>query len=233
VGVANRATAWILIVLSGLFFSIRGSAQETTKARPSPLTITSDSLPPATLGQPYRFRVQASGGVLAYRWTITGGDLPDGITLDPHSGDLSGMVSKKDKYYFTVTVADSSHPAQTFSKDFSLQVVMPLLLEWSRAPQVQGHQIDGAVKVSNATVEDFDLTVIIVAVDETGKAFVLGYQHFELKRDVVNFEIPFSSLVPQGAYVIHADAIAEVPAKNEIFRQQLETHSALQITASP
>ncbi len=232
-GVANRAAVWILMALSGLFFSIRGSAQETTKARPAPLTITSESLPPATLGQPYRFRLQAAGGAPSYWWAISGGDLPDGVTLDPHSGDLSGVVSKKDKYYFTVTVTDSSHLAQSFSKDFSLQVVMPLLLDWSRAPQVQGHQIDGAVKVSNATVEDFDLTVIIVAVDETGKAFALGYQHVELKREVVNFEIPFSSLVPQGTYVIHADAIAEVPAKSEIFRQQLETRSALQITASP
>lgn len=232
-GVVNRAAVRTLMTIVCLSLSIKGSAQEITKVRPSPLTITSESLPPATLGQPYRLRLQASGGTPAYLWTISGGDLPDGVTLDPHSGDLSGVVSKKDKYYFTVTVTDSSHPAQTFNKDFPLQVVMPLLLEWSRAAQVQGHQIDGAVKVSNATVLDFDLTVIIVAVDETGKAFALGYQHFELKRDVVNFEVPFSSLVPQGAYMIHADAIAEVPVKNAIFRQQLETRSALRVTASP
>jgi hypothetical protein len=178
-------------------------------------------------------KLQAAGGTPAYHWEISGGDLPDGMTLDPRSGDLSGVVSKKDKYYFTVTVTDSSQPAQSFSKDFSLQVVMPLLLEWLRAPQIQGHIIDGAVKVSNATVDNFDLTVIIVAVNETGKAFVLGYQHFELKGDEVNFEVPFNSMVPQGAYVIHGDAIAEVPSKNEIFRQQLETHSALEVTASP
>jgi len=225
----------VLVALTGVLVTLSntGLAQETAPAHPSPLTITSESLPPATLGQEYRVKLQATGGTPSYRWEISGGDLPDGVTLDPHSGELSGAVSKKDKYYFTITVTDSSRPAQTFSKDFSLPVVMPLLLEWLRAPQVQGHVIDGAVKVSNATVDDFDLTVIVVGVNETGKAFVLGYQRFELKHDIVNVEIPFNSMVPRGAYVIHADAIAEVPPKNAIFRQQLETHSALPVTASP
>jgi hypothetical protein len=227
--------AIVLVMLAGIFVAFANTtrAQETAPAYPSPLTITSESLPAATLGQQYRVKLQATGGTPDYRWVISGGDLPDGVTLDPYSGELSGVVSKKDKYYFTVKVTDSSRLAQTFSKDFSLSVVMPLLLEWLRAPQVQGHVIDGAVKVSNATVDDFDLTVIVVGVNETGKAFVLGYQRFELKHDFVNVEIPFNSMVPQGAYVIHADAIAEVAPKNAIFRQQLETHSALPVTASP
>ncbi|PYX97503.1 MAG: hypothetical protein DMG71_02905, partial [Acidobacteria bacterium] len=114
-----------------------------------------------------------------------------------------------------------------------ISVVAPLVLEWSRFPRVQDNRIEGAVKVSNGTKDDFDLTVIVVAVNEIGKAFVLGYQHPELKTGTTDFEIPFGSTLPQGAYVVHADAVAEVPARNAIYRQRRQTPSPLQVTVGP
>ena len=132
-----------------------------------------------------------------------------------------------------MTVADSGTPAHSVNKEFTLRVVAPLLLQWSRLPRVQGTRVEGSVKVSNDSSNDFDLTVIVVGVNEFGKAFALGYEHVDLKTDTANLEIPFGSTVPQGAYVVHADAIAEVMSKNAIYRQRLQTPAALQVSVGP
>jgi hypothetical protein len=87
------------------------------------------------------------------------------------------------------------------------------------------------VVVSNGTKDAFDLTVIVVAVNEIGKAFALGYQRFDLRPQTKEMEIKFGSTMPRGQYVIHADAIADVPDKNAIYRDRLQTPQALVVTA--
>ena len=39
----------------------------------------------------------------------------------------------------------------------------------------------------------------------------------------MDFEIPFGSTLPTGKYVVHADAIAEVPSKKAIYRARQQT----------
>jgi hypothetical protein len=77
------------------------------------------------------------------------------------------------------------------------------------------------------------LTVIIVAVAENGRATAIGYQHFSLNAGTNDVRIPFGSTLPYGAYVIHADAIAEIPKRNAILRQRLQTPLPLQIVQAP
>ena len=64
--------------------------------------------------------------------------------------------------------------------------------------------------VSNSTERDFDLTVVIVAVDESGRATALGYQHFPLKKDTAELEIPFGENLARGSYQINVDAVGEL-----------------------
>jgi hypothetical protein len=104
-----------------------------------------------------------------------------------------------------------------------------LLLEWLDPPKVRDDRIDGSVQVSNGSKDAFDLTVIIVAVAENGRATALGYEHFPLKAGVAHQKILFGSTLPYGGYEIRADAIAEIPARNTILRQALETPKPLQI----
>jgi len=73
--------------------------------------------------------------------------------------------------------------------------------------------------------------VIVVAVNEIGKAFALGYQRFDLQPNNKDVEIKFGSTLPRGQYVIHADAIAEVPGKRAIYRSRLQTPQPLRVTA--
>ena len=93
-------------------------------------------------------------------------------------------------------------------------------------------RIDGIVQLSNGSRDDFDLTVIIVAVAESGRATAIGYEHFPLKAGAASVQIPFGNTLPHGAYAIHADAIAEIPTRKAILRQRLQTPQ-LQVTQGP
>lgn len=197
-----------------------------------PLAIVDEALPALDAGVEIHIPLRATGGVPPYHWSAASGDLPDGITLTPE-GFLIGRPSVPGTFPFTVTVEDSGHPAYTIKKEFRVLVTASLLLEWLRPPQIHGARIDGVAQVSNGSKDNFDLTVIIVAVNDTGRATALGYQHFTLKAGATNLLIPFDETLPPGAYVVHADAVAEIPAKNAILRQRLQTPQPLPVTQGP
>jgi len=76
------------------------------------------------------------------------------------------------------------------------------------------------------------MTVIIVAVNEIGKAFALGYQHFNIARNVEQV-VPFSTTVPNGRYIVHADAIAALPNKKQAnARASIETATHLVVNVN-
>jgi len=197
-----------------------------------PLTILSGSLSPLTSGQEFRYTLAARGGIPPYRWDVPDGVLPEGITLS-HDGILSGRPSKAGAFMIAVRVIDSSHPAHAVEKRLNATVTGALLLDWLQAPQVRDNRIDGAVKVSNGSKDTFDLTVVVEAVAENGRATAIGYEHFKLKPGVEDVPIKFGNTLPHGGYVIHADAVAEVPARNNILRQRLQSTGPLQIAAGP
>jgi hypothetical protein len=58
---------------------------------PTNLAITTTSLPGATVLTPYSFTLQNNGGLLPFTWSIQGGSLPVGLTLNPATGVISGV----------------------------------------------------------------------------------------------------------------------------------------------
>ena len=245
-GICSSCAPWYAVVLSGLqncskllsgaafwlLISSTSFAQTPGTTAPT-LTITSQALPTAAPRQQYEAQLQANGGVPPHHWEITDGDLPPGLDLNSATGLLSGIPSETGQFEFVVRVSDSAEPPHTATRNFAIGSVEALSLEWSSEPRVEQDKISGAVKVANGTKEAFDQTVIIMAVNEYVKAFALGYQRVELKPDKVKVEIPFTSALPRGRYVIHADAIAEVPAKHAIYRNRLETPEPLFVTFPP
>ena len=197
-----------------------------------PLSILDASLPPLDAGLDIRIPLHATGGVPPCHWTVTDGALPDGIILTP-DGILTGRATQPGAFAVTIAVFDSARPAHSISKDFRSLVSAALLLEWLRPPAVHGNQIDGAVQVSNSTQDKFDLTVFIVAVNDIGRATALGYQHFDLAAGKTNVPITFIETLPPGAYTVHADAVAEIPAKTAILRRRLQTPAPLPVTQGP
>lgn len=194
----------------------------------APLAITTErTLPKAILSAKYETKLTATGGLSPRTWELIAGRLPPGMNLDPVSGVLSGAPTELGQFRFAVEVSDSQDPPDTRTREFTLAVISALVVEWKTVPAVTADGIAGSVRLANHTANDFDLTMIIVAVNEIGKAFVLGYQHFIFAAQTTVPEIPFSASLPQGDYTVHADAIAEVPENNSIYRARLQTSEPL------
>ncbi|MDR1529628.1 MAG: putative Ig domain-containing protein [Burkholderiales bacterium] len=67
--------------------------------------------------------IQASDGTPSYRYEVTDGALPPGLSLDLDTGAIIGTPTTADSYTFTVTVTDSSQPtAQTASVEFTIVI---------------------------------------------------------------------------------------------------------------
>ncbi len=197
-----------------------------------PIVLQTTALPKGFLRQPYHFKLEAQGGILPLKWEITAGAQPPGIDLSP-DGTLSGAPTEVDSFHFVVTITDSGKPARERKKEFTFDVVSALLVEWSKKPRITGRRLEGAIKVSNQTEQDFDFTFIALAVDPTGRATAVGYQHFTLKKDTDELEIPFGENLPFGTYDLSVDAVAEVEATNTIYRARLATSEKLQVTQGP
>jgi hypothetical protein len=223
-----KISASILVALALLGAALAQSGA----AIGEPLLVQTISPPKGFLRQPYHFQLEARGGITPLKWQVTEGALPRGITLS-EDGILSGAPTEVGQFRCIVTVTDSGKPAQQRNQELALEVVAPLLVKWSRYPKVMGQRVECAIKVSNQTGQDFDFTVIALAVDETGRATAVGYQHFVLKNNTVDFEIPFGENLPHGAYALNLDAVAEVEATNTIYRARLVTSEKLQVQQGP
>ena len=214
-----------------VIFSAASIAQQAA-ATGEPLIIESVSLPKALLRQEYRFDLRAKGGISPLDWEVTGGSLPDGIALNP-DGVLNGIPAETGEFVFRVTITDSGKSAHEKTQQLTVLVVAPLLLHWSRSPAINGQKIEFAIKLSNQTGQDFDLTLIALAVNDIGRATAVGYQRFTLRSDTEDLEIPFSESLPPGMYELHVDAVAEIPEKNTIYRSRLVTREKLVVQVVP
>jgi hypothetical protein len=103
---------------------------------------------------------------------------------------------------------------------------------WNRKAQVNGQRIDGSVKVSNRTGRDFDLTFVVLAVNDIGRATAIGYQHFPLKKNTRDLTLPFGDTLSPGNYTVNVDVVGEEPISNRIFRARLVTEKE-SITQGP
>ncbi|GFO65018.1 S8 family serine peptidase [Geomonas paludis] len=83
-------------------------------------------LPEGNLNHGYRQYLQSAGGVAPYTWTVQG-TLPDGLTLNGATGELSGFPRRSGTFTFVVTATDAiGHGG---SKPYSVQVSDGLVIE--------------------------------------------------------------------------------------------------------
>ena len=166
------------------------------------------------------------------KWAIVDGDTPAGLRMS-EDGVLSGSPIAAGLFHFTVQATDTSRPPLIARQNVELRIVPPLLLEWKDSAKVTGSRVEGSVQVSNGTGDDFDFTIVMLAVAENGRATAIGYQRFLLKAGVTSFPVPFGETLPRGAYELHIDAIAEVPEKDAIYRARLQTKERIQVVVGP
>jgi len=225
-----RSRFILLIVTPCLLPGITRAQQAAAVGEP--LIVRTTSLPKALLRQSYRLQLQADGGIKPLKWTLENGGLPRGIDLS-EDGVLSGSPSQSGEFHFTLTVADSGKPGRQKSQDLVLQVVAALVAQWDRYPKISGQRLEGSVKVSNRTDQDFDLTFVVLAVNGIGRATAVGYQRLTLKQDTTDFEISFGESLPPGRYDVHVDVVAEVAEEGTIYRARLVSNEALDVRQGP
>lgn len=202
-----------------------------TTAPAQPLSVGNQALSMGAAGEAYSFQLTVSGGTPPVLWQLVQGSLPPGIQLDETSGLLLGTPRSTGEFHFILSATDSGSPRSVARAEFALKIDPALTIVWNPAPSVQSDTISGQLALSNNMNKNLDLTVIVVAINESGKAFVLGYQHFSLSPRTSNLAIPFASSLPFGDYVVHADAVAEDANTNSIYRARLDSSGSL--TVSP
>ena len=109
-------------------------------------------------------------------------------------------------------------------------MIAGLAVDWKEPPAVHGNSISGSAVVTNETGVDFDLTVVIVAVNEIGRATALGYQHFKLAAQSTSPVIPFGSSPGLGTYYVRVDAVAHQPTHHYVYRANKQTPDSIKVT---
>lgn len=91
------------------------------------ITITPD-IPAAGAFVPYSGGLTVTGGSEPYAFTITDGALPDGLSLDPQTGALSGTPRIVGDTSFTLTVRDANGFATSLPVTLTVEQVFTVLL---------------------------------------------------------------------------------------------------------
>jgi sugar lactone lactonase YvrE len=89
------------------------------------ITLSPASMPAGTVGSSYRQTVTASGGKAPYRYTISSGTLPSGLSLTT-AGVLSGLPVANGTFGFTIKATDAK--GATGSQAYTLVINPPVIL---------------------------------------------------------------------------------------------------------
>ncbi len=96
----------------------------TGQASPVPIIILTNSTHNTNQGAPYSGQMKATGGAPPYTWSVTSGQLPGGLQLNPSTGAITGMATAAGNFSFRVQVQDTLSSQVT--KSFAINVANPV-----------------------------------------------------------------------------------------------------------
>lgn len=118
---------------------------------PAPLTIVTSGLDPATMGFDYDTALAATGGTEPYTWT-TDTPLPEGFTLDPTSGRLSGLSTTHGfAAEITFRVTDATEQEASATLDFAVQSTFDIATPSPLTPAAPGSPYQLAFETSGGS----------------------------------------------------------------------------------
>jgi hypothetical protein len=117
----NTTAALDFSKLSWAYYST-GSVPPTTTT--TGLTIVTTSLTNGVVGAAYSQTLAATGGTAPYAWALTSGRLPAGLTLNPVTGVISGILAAgaSSQNFLTFQVTDASSPPQNATASFTVTI---------------------------------------------------------------------------------------------------------------
>lgn len=194
-----------------------------------PIQIVESRPPDCFLDEEYDAALHATAGSEPLKWEIVKGRLPAGLRLEPATGRLLGRCEAAGDATFIVRVTDAGKPPQTAEREFTLHVPPPIAVKWKNMPAVRAGGIHGSVTLTSGLKDDYEVTLIIVAVSEVGKAFALGYRHHNLRARAKLEDVEFGgdTLLPGGRYIVHVDAVGEDLANKKIYRARVQAQDPL------
>lgn len=101
----------ITAILAGLIFVGCGDSSSGSSNNPvgPNFQITTTTLPGSTIGSVYSQSVMVANGSEPYRWAVSSGSLPTGLSLDTYSGSINGTITATGTFDFTIQVIDRSN----------------------------------------------------------------------------------------------------------------------------
>ena len=125
------------LICSVLILMVPSGASAKTKA--SPLVVVTTTLPSGQVGNAYSATLGASGGTTPYKWSLSSGSLPAGLSLNASTGAISGVpTASASAVALTFKVSDSSKPVQSKSVSLSLTIApVPLAITTTSLPNGQ------------------------------------------------------------------------------------------------
>jgi len=186
-----------------------------------PLVILPTALPNAVEGRRYAENLNTSEN-RAVQWEVTGGALPQGLTLDSQSGAISGTPRLPGTYDFTVSVSETL-PRRSGTRDYSIAVLPQLLVEFAPTPARVGEPYEYTPLIEGG-VPPYEVTVTNLpgGMDyDPATGTISGTPHSEdtgrrLEVDVTDAGDPQQADSARGTFVVHPVGVAltttELPA---------------------
>ncbi len=123
----TTAAAALTITIKATSIANPAAYATTNLSVPASPAITLANLPSASIAKPYAANLTATGGIPPYSWLVVSGNLPPGLSLNPSTGDITGIPTSAGNYAFTAAISDSGSPILTATGNFTLSVTAPTI----------------------------------------------------------------------------------------------------------
>ncbi|PWV98629.1 S-layer family protein [Paenibacillus cellulosilyticus] len=146
----------------------------------TPPSITTQSLPDAVIGVPYSATIAASGGTTPYTFSADG--LPQGLSIDPATGVISGTASGSEEAAVTIQVSDASSPALTDSHVYTLRVAASAYQDQISVTQIGTYSV-------GVTDPDGGVAEIVKYNKDNGKFYLVNGSSDPASLDIVSLAV--------------------------------------------